>query len=132
MQIFELIKTTIINVFLNQLNFKRIIWQKIIIKQRDIVFNFDNIDKLNRSMSKQNRERQNRFSQQFNVDDFSFFQFYWLSFNYIFYQYQNFVYQNQKYQYSFFDEKNAQFVLSSFSRKKFLRLIFENESNSRN
>ena len=58
--------------------------------------------------------------------------FYWSFFDYIFYQYQNFVYQNQRYQYSFFDEKNTQFALLFFSRKKSLRLIFENEFDSRN
>ena len=90
--------------------------------------NFSNVDKSNRFMSKQNRERQNDFFQQFVVYDSQFFQFF---FDYIFYQFQNFTYTNQKSQYQFYVERKSVFsALIVFKQQ--LQITSKNESNSRN
>ena len=94
---------------------------------------FNNVDKSNRSINKQNRERFDDFSQQFHVNDFHFLNIDFFS-NYIFYQFQNFAYQNQKYQYQFFDEKKQQFFVVLFAMlfsRKSLQIIFENAFDSK-
>ena len=119
--------------FFELLNDKINIWKNMIIFRRNVnnVENV-NVDKINKSINKSNRERQNDFQQFFDVDDFSF-SYLWSSLDYNFYQYQNNVYnRSQKYQYSFSNEQNlnrsifAVFVLSISIFKQFLRIIFEN------
>ena len=64
-----------LNIFFELLNSKITIWMKMIFKRSNVeIKNFDinNVDKSNRLMNKQNRERQNDFFQQFDVNDFFF------------------------------------------------------------
>ena len=119
--------------FFELLNDKVNIWKNMIIFRRN-ANNVEsvNADKINKSISKSNRERQNDFQQSFDANDFSF-SYLWSSPDYNFYQYQNNVYnRSQKYQYSFSNEQNlnrsifAVFVLSTSVFKQSLRIIFEN------
>ena len=96
MQISKFTIITIMNSFFEQFDFKTTFWHEMIVRRFNVNNNvnfFDNVDKFNKQINKQNRERQDDFFQQFDVND-SFSLFYWSSFDYTFYQFKNFVYQN--------------------------------------
>ena len=141
MQIFESIINITLNFFLDALDSKAIIWQKIIVRRsnHDANNSNDTFTKANRQLSKQNRRQSNDFSQRF-VASFDFSSqsstqsFVSWSQDYTSYQFQNFAYQNQKYQ---FRQSNNEatsrvvsFVLSQTQSRHSLRIISKNESNS--
>ena len=134
MQISEFIFEIQLNIFFDTLDSKITIWMKMTVKRLNAEDSIDfNVDKSNRLINKQNRERFDDFSQQSDVNDFSFFQ-YWFFSSYIFYQFQNSAYQNQKYQYQLFDEERQQFFAAPsamlFPRQS-LQITFENAFDSK-